>query len=59
MASSAEKNKSVHRSAPPCSCNNCLRATAQADQRRAEIFDVLTRLASEDELRFVLSEVRR
>jgi hypothetical protein len=59
MASSAEKNKSVHRSEPPCFCNNCLRQTAKADQQRALILHVLKSLASEDEWRFVEAEVRR
>jgi hypothetical protein len=59
MASSAEKIKSVHRSEPPCSCNSCLRETAKADQQRASILDTLRRLATEDEWRFIDSEVRR
>jgi hypothetical protein len=58
MASSAEKNKSEHRSKPPCSCDSCLKETAKADQRRALIFDTLRRLATEDEMRFVEAEVR-
>ena len=59
MASSAEKNKSEHRSKPPCNCDSCLRETAKADQQRALIFHVLKSLASEDEWRFIEAEVRR
>jgi hypothetical protein len=51
--------KQQHRTEPPCTCDDCLRETAKADQRRAEIFDILRRLASEDEWRFIEAEVRR
>lgn len=34
----------VHSLKPPCWCNSCLRLTAQADQRRAELDDILRRL---------------
>ena len=54
-----EAKKTSHRTEPPCNCDNCLRETARADQRRALILDTLRRLASEDEWRFVENEVRR
>jgi hypothetical protein len=40
MATTANK---VHSPSPPCSCHSCLRAIAQADQRRAEIAAILER----------------
>ncbi len=36
----------VHSERPPCSCRDCLRATARADQRRAEIDGILKRFAA-------------
>ena len=45
----------VHRNSPPCHCPACLRATAQADQRRAEIDAILRRL--DDAERMVAAEV--
>lgn len=38
--------KKVHREQPPCYCPSCLRASAAADQRRAEIREILARLDS-------------
>ena len=40
MASEAK----VHKQIPPCSCDSCLRATAKADQQRAEIETILANL---------------
>jgi hypothetical protein len=51
--------KQQHRTEPPCTCDSCLRETAKADQRRAFVLDVLRRLSTEDELRFVEAEARR
>ncbi len=34
----------VHCLTPPCDCPDCLRATAAADRRRAEIAAILRRL---------------
>jgi hypothetical protein len=34
----------VHSLEPPCSCDACLRATAIADRRKAEIETILRRL---------------
>ena len=39
-----EAKKANHSSEPPCHCTACARATAQADQRRAEIDAILRRL---------------
>lgn len=36
--------KSSHSLKPPCYCDDCLRATAKSDQRRAEIQAILERL---------------
>jgi hypothetical protein len=33
--------KSKHQTVPPCHCPQCLRATAQADQERAKIAEIL------------------
>jgi hypothetical protein len=33
-----------HSSTPPCHCPQCLRDTAQADQRLAKIAEILARL---------------
>jgi len=38
----------VHSEIPPCSCRDCLRATARADQRKAEIDGILRRFAELD-----------
>jgi hypothetical protein len=46
----ATNAKSVHRKRPPCSCDSCLRATAQADQRKAEIEAILARLEAAERL---------
>jgi hypothetical protein len=54
-----QDGKQQHRTEPPCTCDDCLRETAKADQRRAFILDTLRRLATEDELRFVEAEARR
>jgi hypothetical protein len=54
-----DARKTSHRTEPPCYCDDCLRETAKADQRRAFIFDTLRRLATEDEMRFIEAEVRR
>ena len=48
MAQAAKK--SSHSLTPPCHCDSCLRATAQADQRRAEIATILERLDELDRL---------
>jgi hypothetical protein len=34
----------VHRLRPPCTCDDCLRATAQADQHRAMLDEMLRSL---------------
>lgn len=49
-----EAKKASRRTETPRTCDECLRETAKSDQRRA-----LIRLATEDEWRFVESEVRR
>jgi hypothetical protein len=54
-----QDGRQQHRTEPPCYCDKCLRETAQADQQRAYILDTLRRLATEDEWRFIDSEVRR
>jgi hypothetical protein len=54
-----QDGRQQHRTEPPCTCDSCLRETAKADQQRAYIFDMLRRLATEDEWRFVEAEVRR
>jgi hypothetical protein len=54
-----DARKTSHRTEPPCNCDDCLRETAKADQQRAYILDTLRRLATEDEWRFIDSEVRR
>ena len=40
----------VHNSEPPCYCTSCIRATAQADQRRAELDAILRRLDEAERL---------
>ena len=40
----------VHRKTPPCSCPDCLRATAAADQRRAELDAIFSRLDEAERL---------
>lgn len=45
-----EATEIVHSQVPPCNCRDCLRATAQADQRRAEIDAILSRLDELDAL---------
>lgn len=47
-------NPHGHSSVPPCTCPACLRATAQADQERARIADILRRL---DEIEQLAGEV--
>lgn len=42
--------KVQHSLQPPCSCLACLRATVTADQRRAELAEILARLDQADEL---------
>ena len=42
--------KSSHSLTPPCYCDSCLRATAQADQRLAEIAAILERLEAAERL---------
>lgn len=39
-----ESIATVHSPAPPCCCDACLRATAQADQRRAALDEIFRRL---------------
>jgi len=39
-----------HSTKPPCPCAACLRATMQADQRRAELDAILTRLEQAERL---------
>jgi hypothetical protein len=50
-----------HLSKPPCQCAHCCEATKQADAKRAETQELLSRIddAIRDELRFVIAEVRR
>ena len=43
-ASIPSSSRVGHREEPPCYCSGCLTATAQADQRRAEIDAILERL---------------
>lgn len=45
-----------HKAKPPCHCAACLRATAQADQRRAELADILARLDRAEQLLEVASD---
>lgn len=40
----------VHSPIPPCSCSECLRATAKADQRRAKL-DMELRYSFKNELK--------
>lgn len=54
-----ESKKTSRRTEPPRTCDECLRDAAKSDQRRDLIFDILQRLATEDEWRIVESEVRR
>ena len=49
-----EAKRTSRRTEPLRTCDECLRETAKSNQRRA-----LIRLATEDEWRFVESEVRR
>jgi hypothetical protein len=39
-----------HSTTPPCTCADCLRATFQADQRRAELAEILARLDHAEKL---------
>ena len=48
----------LHSTKTPCYCDECLRATAKAYQRKAEIQAILERLEDLDELGFVLAETR-
>gem|GEM_PF-4064954 len=48
--------QAVHRSKPPCSCDHCRLATAQADRRRLEIADILRRLDEAEKA--IAAEVR-
>lgn len=36
--------KTIHSTEPPCFCGDCLRASAAADQQRAEIREILRNL---------------
>lgn len=36
----------MHNPKPPCNCSDCVRATEEADQRRAEIAAILTRIGA-------------
>jgi hypothetical protein len=36
--------KTIHSTEPPCFCDDCLRASAAEDQRRAEIREILRNL---------------
>ncbi len=49
----------VHTETPPCACMDCLRATARADQRRAEIAGILKRFAELEQSIQVASEMER
>lgn len=40
----------VHCPEPPCSCDSCLRATAKADQRRAELDEIFRRLDDAEQM---------
>lgn len=48
MAQAAKKTS--HSTKPPCSCDDCLRATAKADQLRAEIDAIVKRLEAVERL---------
>ncbi len=39
-----------HSVKPPCFCDSCLRSTAEADQKRAEIAAILERLEAVERL---------
>jgi hypothetical protein len=45
-----------HKIKPPCTCASCKESTRKADQARQEILEILSRLDTFDELRFVLAE---
>lgn len=45
-----------HKTKPPCTCVSCKEATRKAEQARIEILEILSRLDTLDELRFVLAE---
>lgn len=49
MPSKATKLK-IHNSTPPCECPDCKLATAHADQRRAELAAMFSRLAEVERL---------
>lgn len=46
----AKVKQQGHSTVPPCTCPQCLRATAQADQERARIADILRRLDEAERL---------
>lgn len=39
-----DASKVKHSDRPPCHCPACLRATAESDQRKAELAEILKRL---------------